>query len=112
MEDSMRSCLSCRRPATARRRVWGVGCGVLAIAGAAVLWGQSRPQQPSPFREADRKLFAEIDKNNELMANLEHLCHMIGPRLTGSDKARKANQWTLEKFQAYGLEGRLEAWSI
>ena len=26
----------------------------------------------------------EIDKRSELMANIEYLCDMIGPRLTGS----------------------------
>ena len=77
----------------------------------APLGAQSR-RPPNPFREPDRKLWAEIDKNNELMANLEHLCDMIGPRLTGTDKARQANQWTLEKFQAYGAEARLEAFTI
>jgi hypothetical protein len=89
-------------------------CKRLAIASAlcVALWAQGRSAQVSPFREADRKLFAEIEKNHELMANLEYLCDMIGPRLTGSDKARRANQWTLEKFRAYGLEARLEAWSI
>jgi hypothetical protein len=79
---------------------------------AAILGAQSRTQQPSPFREPNRKLWAEIDKNNELMANLEYLCDMIGPRLTGSDKAKRASHWTLEKFKAYGVEGRLEPWTI
>ena len=95
----MRSCLSCRPLA-------------IGSVAALCLWGQTRSTAPSPFRDADRKLFAEIDKNNELMTNLEYICDMIGPRLTGSDKAKRANQWTLEKFKAYGLEGRLEAWSI
>jgi carboxypeptidase Q len=89
-------------------RVLGVGCCVLAVG----LLAQQTPRQESPFREANRRLWAEIEKNNELMANLEYLCDMIGPRLTGSDKAKRANQWTLEKFKSYGLEARLESWTI
>jgi carboxypeptidase Q len=76
---------------------------LLLLAAAALLVAQ-RPPQTNPYREADEKLFAEIDKNNELMANLEYLCDMIGPRLTGSDKLKAANQWTLQRMKDYGLE--------
>jgi hypothetical protein len=55
----------------------------------------------------------EIDKRSELMANIEYLCDMIGPRLTGSPKLAKANQWTRDKFQQYGLSNpHLESWMI
>ena len=55
----------------------------------------------------------EIDKNSELMTNIEYLCDMIGPRLTGSPNLAKANQWTKQKFQQYGLSNaRLEPWTI
>ncbi|MBI3665192.1 MAG: M20/M25/M40 family metallo-hydrolase [Acidobacteria bacterium] len=86
---------------------------LLALLTAVLLFAQGWPSGPSPYREADRKLFAEIEKNNQLIESLEYLCDMIGPRLTGSDKLKRANQWTLEKFQAYGLENaHLESWSI
>src|SRR5262249_35965757 len=45
----------------------------------------------------------EIDKHSELMANLEYLCDMIGPRLTGSAGLTKASQWTRDKFRQYGV---------
>ena len=55
----------------------------------------------------------EIDKRSELMANLEYLCDMIGPRLTGSPGLAKANQWTRDKFTQYGLKNaHLESWTI
>ena len=47
---------------------------------------------------------------SEVMANLQHLSDLIGPRLTGSPAARRANDWTAERFKAYGLSARLEAW--
>ena len=47
------------------------------------------------------------------MANLEYLCDMIGPRLTGSPGLTKANQWTRDKFKQYGLaDPHLESWTI
>lgn len=55
-------------------------------------------------------LIAEAMDRSEVMANLQHLSDVIGPRLTGSPAARKANDWTAERFKAYGLSARLEAW--
>ena len=47
------------------------------------------------------------------MANIEYLCDMIGPRLTGSPGLTKANHWTRDKFKQYGLANvRLEPWTI
>jgi carboxypeptidase Q len=55
----------------------------------------------------------EIDKHSELMSNIEYLCDMIGPRLTGSPNLTKANQWTKAKFEQYGLSNaHLEPWTI
>src|SRR4051812_10435468 len=48
-------------------------------------------------------ILEEIDKCSELMANIEYLCDMIGPRLTGSPGLVKANHWTRDKFRQYGL---------
>ena len=55
----------------------------------------------------------EIDKNSQLMANIEYLCDMIGPRLTGSAGLTRANHWTRDKFTQYGLaNAHLEPWTI
>ena len=50
--------------------------------------------------------------HSELMENLWHLSDVIGPRLTGSPAARRANDWTAERFRAYGLDARLEVWQF
>src|SRR5262249_2456464 len=85
----------------------------LLLLTSALVVAQRPPTPPSPYRGADRKLFEEIEKNSELLANLEYLSDMIGPRLTGSDKLKAANQWTRQKFEKYGLEPcRLESWTI
>jgi hypothetical protein len=80
--------------------------------------GRTGAQQPAaPPRdagaEADEKILAEIHDHNEIMANLEYLSDMIGQRLTGSENLKRANEWTREKFAAYGLaNAHLESWTI
>jgi len=62
----------------------------------------------------DNKRLIDYEKqNSELMNNLEYLSDMIGPRLTGSARLRKANDWTAAKMKEYGLENvHLEKWTI
>ena len=63
--------------------------------------------------ELDAAIFAEIDKNSKLMKNLEYLCDRIGPRLTGSAKLEKANEWAAAKMKEYGLTSvQLEPYEI
>lgn len=50
--------------------------------------------------------------HSEVMGNLEYLADIIGPRLTGSPAMRRANEWTAERFQAYGLTAQLEPWTF
>ena len=42
--------------------------------------------------------------HSEVMQNLACLSDMIGPRLTGSPAMKKANDWTMDRFKAYGLD--------
>lgn len=58
------------------------------------------------------KLIEEGMQRSEVMQNLQYLSDVIGPRLTGSAAARKANDWTSEKFKSYGLESHLEEWNF
>jgi len=57
-------------------------------------------------------LIDEALNRSEVMQNLQYLTDVIGPRLTGSSAARRANDWTLERFMAYGLEAHLEPWKF
>ncbi|MFN2400123.1 MAG: M20/M25/M40 family metallo-hydrolase [Gemmatimonadaceae bacterium] len=44
-------------------------------------------------------------------ADLAYLTDVIGPRLTGTDGMRRANEWTVRKFREYGMDSTwLEAW--
>ena len=75
--------------------------------------GSAAAEPSGETKAVTQAIIEEIDKRSELMANLEYLCDMIGPRLTGSPGLTKANQWTRDKFKQYGLaNSHLESWTI
>ncbi len=91
----------------------------LALLIASPSLAMAQPQAPpvpptsAEARGVSTAILEEIDKKSELMSNLEYLCDMIGPRLTGSPNLKKANEWTRDKFKDYGLENaHLESWKI
>lgn len=85
-----------------------VPCLASTVAGAAVQSGDLKDP-----KEAAQKFIAMERDNSEVMNNLEYLSDMIGPRLTGSDRLKRANDWTAEKMKAYGLENvHLEPYTI
>jgi len=58
-------------------------------------------------------ILEEIDKNSELMTNVEYLCDMSGPRLTGSSGLTRVSHRARDKFKQYGLANvQLEPWII
>jgi Zn-dependent M28 family amino/carboxypeptidase len=81
---------------------------------AALAQYPASEREPSlEVKGTTKAVLEEIDKRSELMANLEYLCDMIGPRLTGSANLKRANEWTRDKFKSYGLENvHLEPWKI
>ena len=57
-------------------------------------------------------LIAQAMDHSEVMANLRQLSDVIGPRLSGTGAMRRANDWTAERFRAYGLSARLEPYTF
>ncbi|HJW71533.1 MAG TPA: M20/M25/M40 family metallo-hydrolase [Geothrix sp.] len=55
-----------------------------------------------PFTSDVARLMREIGDHPQVMANLEELADGIGPRLTGSERLRKAGGWAMDKFKGYG----------
>ena len=49
------------------------------------------------------RIMAEGLDHSQVMATAEHLADQIGPRLTGSPAAHRAEAWTQERFRAWGL---------
>jgi carboxypeptidase Q len=69
--------------------------------------------QNSATLEVDKKIIENEKDHSEVMQNLEYLSDMIGPRLTGSDRLRRANEWTQKRFTDYGcVNAHLESWAF
>ena len=79
---------------------------ILALAVSRAAAQQVQPATPSSdsVLAADHQILAEIREHSELMANLEYLSDMIGPRLTGTEKMNQASRWAAEMFRKYGLQ--------
>ena len=61
--------------------------------------------------EAIARIRDEGLNRSQAMDTLDHLCNVIGPRLTGSPGGRRANEWTRETLTSWGMENaHLEAW--
>ncbi len=74
--------------------------------------GLTLPLSAQPtFTDLESQIVHEAMNNSRVMENLEYLCYMIGPRLTGTKQMKKATEWTAKKFREYGLENvRQESW--
>jgi len=49
--------------------------------------------------------------HSKVMETLSQLCDAIGPRLTGSPQLKKANEWTKDQLQNWGMSNaHLESW--
>ncbi len=86
----------------------------IAALGLALAAFSQQPQIPQPATDpALTKILTEISDRSELMPNLEYLTDVIGPRITGSENLKRANEWTAQKFREYGLENvHLESYPI
>src|SRR5262245_66508504 len=66
-----------------------------------------------PARALDQKIMADAKSKSEIVKNLTYMCDFIGGRLTGSPALKKANDWTKEVMESYGLENvHLEPYEI
>lgn len=93
---------------------------VTLFVAATITVAQAPPEVPkapaSSDAEAtalDQKLLAQSKDSPDVMNNLTYLSDVIGPRLTGSDNLKRANEWAAERMKAYGLSNvHLEPWTI
>ncbi|MEO2091015.1 MAG: M28 family peptidase, partial [Gemmataceae bacterium] len=111
--------LMLRFPPAVRRLA---AASLLLALSAGVMFAES-PKDNKPADKADaaaadpvaldKKIIADIKANSHVSKNLQHLCDVIGPRLTGSANLKKANEWAAEKMKEYGLTNvKLEPWEI
>jgi hypothetical protein len=85
----------------------------LPAALAIVLLGtvQTSPASERVDLEMLTRIREEGFERSRVMEVMEALCDEIGPRLTGSPAMRRANEWTRDTLEEWGLENaHLEAW--
>ena len=72
---------------------------------------RSRPSRPSAPYRSDRADQGGGAEASQVMATLSYLTDVIGPRLTGSPGLKRANEWTCQTLNKWGLaNAHLEAW--
>ncbi len=69
------------------------------------------PDIPMGDERVVRAILEEGKTRNKIMEHLTYLTQQIGPRLTGSSNAEKANLWCKQQYEAWGLSNpHLESW--
>ena len=93
--------------------------GLTAIAGAVEVPGPvTRPSVVGSMKAASQPADAVIDRirdqglnHSQVMATLDTLCNVIGPRLTASPGQVRASEWTRDQLGRWGLsDAHLEPW--
>ena len=105
------TCAGAHSPATTHHETYHMRTASALLLGAAALAAPLRAQS-TVDTAGSGTLIAEALERSELMDNLRHLSDVIGPRLSGSDAMRRANEWTAERFRGYGLSASLEAFDF
>jgi hypothetical protein len=85
-----------------------------ALATPTVTFAQTAGQTavaPVKVDESVAKIKDEGMTRSQAMATMRHLTDVIGARLTNSPAQRRANQWTKEQFQKWGMQNAVvESW--
>lgn len=62
-------------------------------------------------RAAELARIVNLSKSSSRVdAYIEHICKVIGPRLTGSTQCNKAVEWAKQQFESFGLKATIEPW--
>ena len=81
-------------------------CTLLSLVASVAL---ANAQAPDPNVIA--RIRDEGMNHSQVMSTMSYLCDVIGQRLTGSPSLKRANEWTRDKMQSWGLQNaHLEAW--
>ncbi|MDH3495105.1 MAG: peptidase M28, partial [Acidobacteriota bacterium] len=82
---------------------------VIALVLHAAALGQSRVY--SAPKEDIEKIMREGSGNSQVMKTASYLTNAIGGRLTNSPNMRRANKWTRDTLEGWGMQNaRLEPW--
>jgi carboxypeptidase Q len=83
---------------------------VIVVSGLLIATTSARSQSPVPIDSMIRKMRIEAQEHSQLYPLAQALLDSIGPRLTGSTEQRRANEWALALYRAWGIPARAEAY--
>jgi len=90
------------------RRQFAAALLLFALVAPYAAFGQQ--PQPNPTDPIER-IKDEGMNRSQVMQTLSYLSEVIGPRLTASPAAKRANEWTRDTLAKWGLQNaHLEAW--
>lgn len=75
-----------------------------------VLFAAVRPALAQGEPETIERIIREGRDNSKVWVYLSFLAEEIGPRLTGSSRLERANNWTREMFESFGCHAYLHKW--
>lgn len=83
----------------------GAAAGCAAPRYTATVNGQDEPAPAIAMGDPAtvRRILDEGEHHNHVMDHLRYISEEIGPRLTGSTNAERANNWAADRFRAWGL---------
>lgn len=84
-----------------------------AKVGVAVIDGKEVGVPKIPMGDAltIAAIIKEGKENSQVMSHLRYLTKEIGPRLTGSSRAERANKWAKSQYELWGLKNaHIEEW--
>lgn len=77
---------------------------VLLVLASLLLPAFAIGQTPAPAPEAIAKIKDEGMNRSQALATIRYLTDVIGPRLTNSPAQRRANKWTKEQLEKWGMK--------
>ncbi len=84
---------------------------ILPVAALALAAAASNSAAQDVDLAALTRLRDEGLHRSRVMETAQYLCDVIGPRLTASPAAKRANEWTRDRFASWGLaDAHLESW--
>lgn len=57
-----------------------------------------------------KNIWKEAKDSSQLMIHAHELFDVVGPRLVGSPQMKKAHDWAVKKYTAWGIEAKNEQW--
>ncbi len=98
------------------RRITAIFLSVIFVLTSSPVWAQGKEGEREKVDQQTLDMIGKIRyegfHNSKIMEIATGLMEEIGPRLTGSPNVKKANDWTRQKLEDFGLvNAKLEPWS-